>query len=268
MVIPTCFFTDEVSPDIEQSCLAGRAAGAQAVELRSAIYGKRIDQLTADELADLAAVLRRHDLATACIASSFGKCELDDDAEWREHQDILCGSIRAAHALGSDVIRVFPFWTPGRRDHPRPGIEAYLDRIAARLGWAVRLAEAEAVTLCFETEAATHSGSCREVRAVLEALGPSPALAVAWDANNAWYADAEEPLQGYERIRGRVRHLHVKPNAAGNIDTVDSSAVSYRQVLAAMLADGYAGAASIEHWGSPEAMLAGIGQLRRLLDDL
>ncbi|MHB0874658.1 MAG: sugar phosphate isomerase/epimerase family protein [Anaerolineae bacterium] len=269
MVISTCFFTDEVAEDIAESCRLGRLAGAESVELRSRLYGKRVDELSTDELAALAGVLAAEGLHTAGIASSFGKCDLDDEAEWAEHVEILRGSIRAAQALGTGIVRVFPFWTPGRRELPRPGLEQYLDRIAARLRWAVTVAEREDVVLCFETEAATHAGTAAEVRRILDALGPSPSLGIAWDVNNAWFAGREHPLdEAYPLLRGLVRHLHVKPNAAGNIETVGDSDVSYAAVIATLIADGYRGAASIEHWGTPEQMLAGVSQLRGQLDAL
>lgn len=268
-MILTSFFTDEVAADIGESLLAGRQAGAQSVELRSAIYGKRIDQLTEEELLNLSRLLVGNDLTVACIASSFGKCELDSDEEWRTHQEILRGSVRAAQMLHTSIIRVFPFWTPGKRELPRPGIEDYLDRIVACMKWAVRLAEDAGVVLCFETEASTHSGTCREARLIVDALGPSQALGVTWDMNNAWYAGHEHPLQeGYPWIRGLVRHLHVKPNKKGTIETIGDSSTSYVEVLRVLIGDGFTGAASIEHWGSPDMMLTGICQLRRVLDRL
>ena len=265
-MIATCFFTDEVSDNIDDACARGAAAGAQTVELRSRLYGKGIHELTRAELAALRGTLARNGLTTACIASSFGKCDLESDDEWRQHQSILRGSIASAQALGTDLVRVFPFWTPDRQDHPRPRLGDLLGRVADRLAWAVRHAEAEGVVLCFETEPATLSGTAAETRAIIDALLPSPALAVAWDPVNALDADGELPLEeGYARIRGLVRHVHVKPNRAGDIETVGDSGVSYRELFARLLADGYSGAASIEHWGSPEAMIEGVRQLRRLL---
>ena len=41
---------------------------------------------------------------------------------------------------------------------------------------------------------------------------------------------------------------------------------TYEQILAILRDDGYDGWASIEHWGSPEAMLSGLRQLRPVLD--
>lgn len=269
MVIPVCYFTDEVSADIEESLALGRGAGAEAVELRSRLFGKRVDQLEPRELASLGRLIDAHELYTAIIASSFGKCDLESAGEWAEHRSILEGSIRAAHALGTDLVRCFPFWTPSRQDLPRPDLAAYLNRIVERLGWAVRLAEREGVVLCLETEAATFSGSCAEVHAIASALGPSAAVAIAWDVNNSWLAAGEDPLTvGYPLIGARVRHLHVKPNAAGNLDTIAGSARSYGDLLSAFASAGYSGAASIEHWGSPDMMLEGIRQLRRLREAL
>lgn len=269
MVMPVCYFTDEVSPDISESLALGRGAGAECVELRSRLFGKRVDQLDGSELAELGHLIAGQGLHTAIIASSFGKCDLDSAYEWAEHQEILRGSIRAAHALGTDLVRCFPFWTPSRQDLPRPDLAAYLDRIADRLGWAVRLAEHEGVILCLETEAATFSGTCAEVHAIVTALGPSPAVAIAWDVNNSWLAGGEDPLTvGYPLIGAQVRHLHVKPNTAGNLETIADSARSYLELLSRFASAGYSGAASIEHWGSPERMLDGIRQLRRLREAL
>ncbi|NPV07556.1 MAG: sugar phosphate isomerase/epimerase [Anaerolineae bacterium] len=269
MVIPVCYFTDEVSPEIEESLRLGREAGAEAVELRSRLFGKRIDQLTREELTHLRALIAGQGMATACIASSFGKCELDSEEEWREHQAILEGAIRAAQALGTSLIRVFPFWTPGRRDLPRPGLDRYLGRIVERLGWAVGRAQAEGVVLCFETEAATHCGTCSEAHTIIGALGPSPALGLVWDVNNAWHAGGEDPIEDcYPLVGHLVKHLHVKPNARGNIETIAGSGRCYAELLQLLQRDGYGGAASIEHWGSPWAMLEGIRQLRRLRGSL
>jgi len=269
VVISPCFFTDEVADDVAEACHLGKAAGARSVELRSRVYGRRIDELSDAELRQLRRLLDTVGMSTACIASSFGKCDLENDAEWAEHKEILRGSIRAAQALDTDIVRVFPFWTPDHRELPRPDLSAFLGRIVAKLSWAVSLAESEGVLLCFETEPSTNSGTCAEVRRIVDALGPSPALGVTWDVNNAWFAGREHPLtEAYPLIRGLVRHVHVKPNLAGNIETVGDSDVSYAAVLAALCSDGYHGSASIEHWGEPADMLRGVAQLSRLLSAL
>lgn len=269
MVIPVCYFTDEVSDDIGEALRLGREAGAESVELRSRLFGKRVDQLGDEELALLAGMISDQGMTCAIIASSFGKCDLDSKKEWEEHRAILSGSIRAAQALGTPLVRCFPFWTPDRRDLPRPNPTPYLSRIVDRMGWAVEMAEKENVVLCFETEAATFSGSCAEVDAIARALGPSTAVAIAWDVNNSWLAGREDPVDvGYPMLSDRVRHLHVKPDGTGSLEKIADSSRSYKELLSLFATAGSPPAAGIEHWGSPEAMLSGVRQLRSLRDTL
>ncbi len=103
----------------------------------------------------------------------------------------------------------------------------------------------------------------------MTALGPSPAVAIAWDVNKLLAGGRRRPT--HDRLPTAwplVRHLHVKPNAAGNLDTIADSPRSYRELLSGFAGAWYSGAASIEHWGSPEMMLEGIRQLRSLREAL
>ena len=60
----------------------------------------------------------------------------------------------------------------------------------------------------------------------------------------------------------------MKPNREGELDPIDGSDLNYGEILKVMLKDGYEGAASIEHWDSPERMLKGVRALRRVIDAL
>src|SRR5205823_3544880 len=95
--------------------------------------------------------------------------------------------------------------------------------------------------------------------------GSPPALGLAWDVNNGWYCGEVPYPDGYALVRDRIYHVHVKPNAAKSLDTVAETALTYEQVLTTLRDDGYSGWASIEHWGSPEAMLSGLRQLGPVL---
>ena len=74
---------------------------------------------------------------------------------------------------------------------------------------------------------------------------------------------------GYEALKGRITHFHVKPNSEKEIFPIlGSEDGSYGDLIRTLLADDYTGCASVEHWGSPELMLKGIRQLREVLDSL
>jgi len=177
--------------------------------------------------------------------------------------------VELAHIFDTDIIRMFAFWMPKELSgKPRPDIKDYLGEIAPRLKPAAEIAEKEGVVMALETEGATLAGTCAESRAVINAVG-SDALRMAWDVNNSWECGELPYPDGYDQIRGLVRHIHVKPNAHKNMETVSSSDVLYSQVLRAILEEeGFEGCASIEHWGSPELMLEGVRQLKEALKNL
>jgi sugar phosphate isomerase/epimerase len=187
---------------------------------------------------------------------------MNNPEELEQHQRHFQRMVHLAHIFGTPIIRGFALWKPDRRrEAARPNIQEYLDRIVTFLRPAVELAARENVVLCLENEGATLVGTCAEAATVMEALGNPSSLAVAWDVNNG-RGSGELPMpDGYHRIRGKVRHLHVKPNREKSMATVADTAITYEEVLRALLADGYQGAASIEHWGSPELMLAGVREL-------
>jgi sugar phosphate isomerase/epimerase len=269
MPIQPCVFTDEVSPDFEEAVQLSVEAGATSIEIRGRLPGGSITTISDEDVETMQAILAKFDVRVGSLGSPFGKCHLDNSEEMEQHQRHFDRMLQLSKAFGTPIIRGFALWRPEKGpDAERPGLEPYLDRIVEFLMPAVRKAEAAGVFLCLENEGSTLVGTCAEARRVIDALGGSPALAVAWDVNNGFDC-GEEPLAvGYPLIRGRVRHVHVKPNPDQQMETVSRSGVTYEQVFRVLLADGYQGAASIEHWGSPELMLRGVEELVALLEGM
>jgi sugar phosphate isomerase/epimerase len=264
-MIEPCFFADEVSPDFEEAVRRGVEAGARAIELRGGIWGRSVQDCTDEDVTRMEAVLRRYGARVGVIGSPVGKCRLDSEEEYREHRRWFARMCELARRFGTRVIRGFAFWNPLPGERNRPDLAQYLDRIVEKLAPIVAQAEAEDLLYCFETEGSTMTGTCAEIAAVIEALGGSPHLGATWDVNNGWGCGELPYPDGYAHIRGRVRHVHVKPNARAAIDTVGDSPCTYAEVIGLLRADGYDGLAGIEHWGSPELMLEGVRQLARLL---
>lgn len=264
--IEVAVFTDEVADDFEEAVRQSVAAGATGMEIRGRLYGGSVGTIDDDAVRRMQDVLARHGARVVSIGSPFGKCDREKPEALAEHQALFARMVELAHAFGTRVIRGFALWKPERQDdRARPELGRYIDEIVAFLAPAVRLAEQEGVLLCLENEGATMVGACAEARAVIDALGQPASLAVAWDVNNG-LSCGENPLpDGYARIVGRVAHVHVKPNPAGSLETVGDSELSYETVLRTLLADGYTGAASIEHWGSPDKMLKGVRELAELV---
>lgn len=269
MPIEPCVFTDEVSPDFEEAVQLSVEAGATAMEIRGRLPGGSITIVSDEDVRTMQVILAKFGAHVGSLGSPFGKCHMDDPAELARHHAFFDRMLELSRAFGTPIIRGFALWKPQKGpDQERPQIEQYLERIVQFLTPAVRKAETAGVALCLENEGSTLVGTCREARRVLDALGNSPALAVAWDVNNGWHCGEQPLAEGYPLIRGHVRHVHVKPNRDGHMDTVAGNSATYDEVFRTLLADGYSGAASIEHWGSPELMLRGVRELVETLGRL
>src|SRR3990172_5172111 len=204
-------FTDEISEDWEEAVRTAAEAGLRHVDVRNT-WGRSCAELTRPDWERMAEVLRRYDVRMGAIQSPFGKCELAED-EYQRHLAFLPNLIEQAHFVGTDVIRVFPFWQKAQTAvRLRPGLAPALPEIADKLRRAARMAEQEGVFLALEPEPATYSGTPTETRMIVDAVG-SPALRICWDVNNGWYAD--EPIfpDAYDRVRGLVVNVHVKDQA-------------------------------------------------------
>jgi sugar phosphate isomerase/epimerase len=268
-MIRKCIFADEVSRDFEEAVKLCREAGADFVEVRGGIWGKDVTNADNDDIKNMQDVLAKYNMKIGVIGSPFGKCSFDKD-EYERHIKIFDRMVELAHIFDTDIIRMFAFWVPkGSKDIPRHelNINDYLAEIVPRLKPAAKIAENEGVIMALETEDSTLVGTCAEARAVIDAVG-SDAMKVCWDVNNSQSIKELPYPDGYNHIKGLVKHIHVKPNADKNIDTVGSSNVSYAKILQVLVDDGYDGYASIEHWGSPELMLKGVNELDKVLKNI
>ena len=103
---------------------------------------------------------------------------------------------------------------------------------------------------------------------IVEALGGGEHVRVCWDVMNSYRCGEMPYPDGYSQIKGLVAHFHVKPNKNKELNPIGDTNLTYQQLFKLALQDGFEGAATIEHWGSPELMLKGIRQLREAIDEI
>jgi sugar phosphate isomerase/epimerase len=266
-MIKVSFFTDEVSKDFDEAVRLGVEAGAEALEIRGGLWGKSVTTIDDDDVKRMQDVLAKYNAQVACIGSPVGKCHYDRKEEYETHLRYFDRMVELAHAFNTKVIRVFSFWKV-KEGEDRPYLERYLDTFAQLLEPIVKTAEAEGVVLAFETEGSTMVGTCREARMIIEALGGGEALTVCWDVINSYRCGELPYPDGYSQIKGLISHFHVKPNRDKELNPVGETELTYQQLFNLALEDGFKGAATIEHWGSPELMLKGIRQLREAIDGM
>jgi sugar phosphate isomerase/epimerase len=266
------YFADEVDKeDFDEAVRLGVEAGATGIELRGGIWGKRVQEIDDDEVKRVQDVLTKYGVKVISVGSPVGKCAHDNAQELAGHQKMFERMVDLAKAFDTTVIRGFALWNPNRKDGDRvnrPGVANYLDIIVPFLEPIVKLAAQEGVTFSLENEGATVAGSCAEALEVANALGDTPGFSFCWDVNNGIGCGERAFPEGYDLIKGRMSHLHIKPNADNELNPIRESDMQYADLLKKVLADGYTGAVSIEHWGTPELMLKGVRLVRSVLDKL
>jgi len=246
-------FTDEVSQDLERAVKLATRFGLEGVEIRS-VWSKPVQHLNDDEVSRIRATLDTHNLRVCAIASPVFKCELEDEAAYRDHLDFLRSCCRIAKAFDTNIIRLFTFWKRG------PSGPVW-ERIKKQFRPAVPVAEDAGMILGVENEASTYVATAAEARRFVTEIG-SPAVRVVWDPCNEVYA--EEGItpfpDAYRLVEPWIVHVHVKDgrrdpaSKEAHVVPIGEGIVDWKGQFRELLVSKYAGYLSLEtHW-RPQAL--------------
>lgn len=239
--------TDEVSQDPEAAIRLAEDFQLDGIEIRS-VWDKPPQDLDANDIDRLKRMADEAGLRVVGVCAPFFKCDIDSHEQYRTHIDILRRCIRLAHALDTNLVRVFAFW----KQDP---LEAYWDKIIERYQEPIRIAASEGVVLGLENEASTMIGTGLETRQLVDRLD-TPVVKPLWDPCNEVFADDGEPPypDGYNHIKQDMVHMHLKdavkhgPDGAVCVPMCEGD-IDYRGQFAALVEDGYTGCVSLEtHW--------------------
>ena len=120
----------------------------------------------------------------------------------------------------------------------------------------VQKAEEAGMVLVLENEHQTFIGSGEESRRLLDRI-PSKSLGLIWDPGNAFHRGEDPFLDGYERIKERTSHFHIKDvkrDEAGEYHwmPVGKGEMDIPGQLQALIDDVYTGIVSLETHYTPE----------------
>ncbi len=266
--------TDEISQDLEYALGVCADLGIRAVELR-AVGGANIVSQDQGSLRRIKAILADGDFDVCAISSPFLKCHLYEDgapqgamhfatlASREEQWGILERSHEVARLLGAPVVRAFSFW---RIQNP----EEVRDEVADVLSEAARRTESAGLKLGLENEHTCNVGTGEEAGWMLGHIN-SQSFGVIWDPGNEAMLGSRPFPDGYDHIRGRIAHVHLKDvDEKGNWVKVGTGVIDYPGQLHALAEDGYAGVLSLEtHYedsdgGPEEATRESVTALREL----
>ena len=197
-------------------------------------------------------LLRESGLRVLSIFAWIDFVHDDPSACARGTEDLL----RAATDFGADSVLVLPGCFREGDDET-----AGLDRICGGLSDACRLAAPLGIDVTIEDFGLPGSpnGTIAGCETILDRV---PALRFAFDTGN-FSCYGEEPHAAYERLRGRTVFVHLKdhPSSPDGLDThtevpIGDGALDIGRLVRRMLADGYAGAFVVEHFGHPDQGMA------------
>jgi sugar phosphate isomerase/epimerase len=231
-------FGDEIDPDPAVQMAVLQALGAHAIEVRSA-WGVNVVDLDEDQLAGLHRMLEERGQTVSAIASPIGKVAVDLPVEHEVSR--LERAVAAAHALGTQNIRIFSFYFEGR------AAEDVRDDVLTRMRALADLAEREGVTLLHENEKDIYGDVPERVLDVVESVGSS-ALRLAWDNANYVQCGVRPYTDAWPRLSQYVDYLQVKDALAADSSVVPAGEGDGEllETLTALRDRGYSGYASLE----------------------
>jgi L-ribulose-5-phosphate 3-epimerase len=272
-----CIVTDEISQDLTHALDVCEDEGVSTVELR-AVEGANIVSHDDDSVEKIKAMIDGRGFRVGGIASPFLKCHISGDgdpqgathfaapASREEQWGILERSFEVAHLFGAPLVRTFSFW---RVPHP----EDVRDELAAVIAEAAERTGVAGLTLGIENEHACNLATGAETRWVLDRVS-SPALGVIWDPGNEAVMDSEPFPSGYEQVRDRMVHVHLKDaDQNGNWTKMGTGIIDYPGQFRALAEDGYEGLLSLEtHYETPDggaekATLESLAVIRELCEE-
>ncbi len=245
--------TDEISEDLDHALAVCKELDINVVELRS-VWGTNIVDLDDAQLTRLEAALKQDDMTVCAIASPFLKCHIDRDAPAAgrmhsagkatrsEQWGILETSLDLADRFNAPVVRAFSFW---RLEDPDSAGEDILDTLRD----ATDRTAARGRLLGLENEHACNIATGEEAAWYFDRIADRT-LGIIWDPGNQAALGSVPYPHGYNAIRNRIHHVHLKDIARiereSAFTTMGEGAIAYEDQFRALVADGYKGVLSIE----------------------
>jgi L-ribulose-5-phosphate 3-epimerase len=245
--------TDEISEQLKHALAVCRDLQVNTVELRK-VDGKNIVEHDRASLLRIKSLLRAGNFNVCSIASPFLKCPVWDEhsnetaaaSTQKQEWHILQRSFELADLFEAPLVRTFSFM---RLPNPTTARLMLLPVIAE----AVRRTEEAGLKLVIENEHACNIATGEETGWLLQHI-PSPAFGVNWDPGNEAMLDSQPFPAGYQHVRKRVLHMHVKDVGHQLIDAqqtnhyvkVGAGIIDYVGQFRALAEDGYQGTLSLE----------------------
>lgn len=225
--------------------------GLKLLDLKDGLWGRRVEELDAQQAEDIAALVQAEGMAVDCLSTSIGclsfKHGMSEEAFRAACDPLVANIVRTAGTLRPRMVRLLlPSHLPRAEGETS---FAALRRsapwvITAYREWMDRIVET-GTTPVLENEA--HGcvfATPDDIQAFFAAL-ERPAARYIWDVQNLWQMGVFPSLASYARLQPLMASLHLKGGRAdspgGPLVTaaaLEDASWPVRDIVGAVLADG------------------------------
>lgn len=161
------------------------------------------------------------------------------DTRFDRQMEELKRAADAAHALGTDRIRIFTF-----RRVADPN--AVFDRVVEELQTAIRVAKQQAVTLLVENEYDCNTATGNEIAQLFKAIR-DVRLMHNWDPCNCYEMDEQPFPKVWDQLdHSRISHIHLKDALGKEWKPIGAGEINFTGQFQALKSMRYSGTLSLE----------------------
>lgn len=209
--------------------------GIRILDLKDAIFGKNIIQLTEEQAEGAAELIHKRHLSVYCFSTGLfhGDIELGEARFVEDYLDKLDHLMELADILQPDMIRLLSARTSRRAE-----IENSVEYIRANHPWLITL-YAEAIHRIYESgfdvTIENEVGDCifsnpEEIINFFEELDCGEEVCLTWDVQNLWQMGTYPTMDVYDKLKGLVGYYHLKGGQRD--DSTPGSSLRWRSSLA------------------------------------
>jgi sugar phosphate isomerase/epimerase len=201
--------------DFEASVARHREWGLRWMDLKNAIYGNDLKDLSLEDAQKATRLLEENGLEVYCFSTVLLGGDVTAGEEGFAAQDLadLEHILRLAEILQPRFVRLLGAQLPGREAHENA--IAYVER---ELPWvlpAYRAAIDRIVSAGYAATIENEAWSCmlsstEEFRSFFTALDRPGSVSLTWDAQNQWATGVMPTVAIYEELRELIAYYHVK----------------------------------------------------------
>ena len=193
--------------------------GLKVVDLKDAVFGKGVLELTDDEAGRAAELVAERGLSVHCLSTGLFLADVEaGEAAFRGHVEKVGRAVEIGRILRPRMIRLL-----AARSSRRAEVKDSIEHIRAEHPWLIPM-YAEAVdrlheagsrpTIENEVNNCILSGP-KEVRGFFAALDRAGKACFTWDAQNLWQMGTFPTTGVYEELKDLIGYLHVKGGRKG-----------------------------------------------------